>query len=180
MNLLSCFGTLQDTRRAQGLRVSLSQLLTMVFFSYLCGYHSYRKMAKFCKSCESILIPLLGLKHGVPSYITFRDVLQRLDEAASIRAFNVWAGGYTSGALGEYLSGDGKVLGATVSDVFLRTQNFKSVVSIFAQETGLVQQISVYERNQSVETAVLRGMLQGLEGLGLLICLDALHCQKKQ
>lgn len=179
MSLLCYFSEIKDTRRKEGRRVSLPQILTMTFLSYLCGYYSYRKMMKFCQANDKILIPLLDLKHGVPSYITFRDVLQRLDEQECIEAFNLWAVSYSSNSLGDFISGDGKSLRSTLKDVHKSSQNFKSVVSLFAQKSGLVQQISVYQRDKNDEILVLCELLASIKNMGLCVRLDALHCQKK-
>ena len=179
MSLLAAFSELKDPRRAQGMRFNLSQILTMTFLAYLCGYHSYRSIMKFCKSCQALLVDELALAHGIPSYVTFRDVLTRLDEQACITAFNVWALSYTSQLGEESVSVDGKSLRSTLRAYAESSQDFKAVVSAFGQTSGLVYQIGTYRNKKESEIEVVRKLITSLEGMGLLICGDALHCQKK-
>ncbi len=179
MTLVEAFSQVDDPRRGQGTRFDLSQILTMVFLSYLCGYHSYRTMMKFCQSCQGLLEQELRLRHGIPSYITFRDVLQRLDETACITAFNAWADTYVESSE-KRVSADGKSLSSTITSLHTEQQDFKAVVSIFGQESGLVYQIEQYRNKKVSEIEVLHSLLASLKGKGLLICADALHCQKKQ
>jgi DDE_Tnp_1-associated len=178
MDLLSSFSNLVDSRRRQGMRVSLPQILTMTFLAYLCGYHSYRKIFKFCQASAGVLVPTLGLKHGVPSYITFREVLQSLDDSLCIAAFNDWARHYVNLTADDCMSGDGKSLRSTLCQPEGK-QNFKAVVSFFAHKTGLVYQIAQYQNQKVSEIEIVYGLLESLRGLGLTLCLDALHTQKK-
>lgn len=179
MSLLEAFSELKDPRRAQGMRFNLSQILTMTFLAYLCGYHSYRSIMKFCISCENLLVDELGLTHGIPSYVTFRDVLSRLDEQACVAAFNIWALSYTSSSIQEALSVDGKSLRSTLREYAKSSQDFRAVVSVFGHKSGLVYQIDTYRNKKESEIAIVRNLITSLNGMGLLICGDALHCQKK-
>ena len=183
MSLLESFSSIEDPRRKQGMRTTLPNLLTMVFLSYLCGYTSYRKIMKFCESCQDLLTQELGLTHPIPKYVTFREVLQSLDEKACIEAFNKWANEYTKSKNTEEteaVAGDGKVLRATVSNPHDSSQTFQSVVSIFGQETGLIYQVQVHQNRKIAEIEVLRNVIKAIKDRGLTITADALHAQKKQ
>jgi hypothetical protein len=178
MDLLSAFSTLQDSRRLQGQRVSLPQILSMVFLAYLCGYHSYRKISKFCKACSPYLRDALALKHAIPSHVTFREVLQSLDERECIEAFNTWAIEYVPFGSDESIAGDGKSLRATVCSDTEGKQSFKAIVSFFGQKTGLVYQIAQYQNQKESEIHIVQQLLERLRGQGLTLSLDALHTQK--
>ena len=180
MSLLDCFSSLSDSRRRVGLRTTLSQILGMVTLSYLCGKTGYRPVEKFCKAYSELMVKVFSLRHGVPSHVTFREVLMNLDQASLIEVFNSWAGDYVSLEPGDWVSGDGKTLNSTVSDCHGKNQNFQAVVSIFAQQSGLVYAIEEYKNKdkEQGEANVLRFLLERLEGMGLTLTLDALHTQK--
>ena len=91
MLLTNAFRDLTDRRRAQGLRVTQEQVLTMVVVAYVCGYFSYRKMETFSKAHSDLFTEALDLKHPVPSFMTFRDIIVNTDQAELIAAFNLWA-----------------------------------------------------------------------------------------
>ena len=46
----------------------------------------------------------LALKHPVPSHVTFREVLMRIDQQELIDAFNEWASSYVPLSKGDRLS----------------------------------------------------------------------------
>lgn len=180
MILSACFENLQDPRRSVGLRTDLNQMLSMVTLSYLCGYVGYRPVARFCKAHSSEFIELLSLRHGVPSHVTFRELLQNIDQSSLIDAFNTWASNYVELDQGDWLSGDGKTLSSTVSDCHGKNQNFQAVVSLFGQQSGLVYAIEQYKNKEKgrAEVHILRFLLDRLKGMGVTISVDALHTQK--
>ena len=61
-------------------------------------------------------------------------------------------------------------------------QDFEAVVSLFAHQGGLVRAMGHYQNKskESGEQQILRVLLNELDQMGVVICLDALHCQKKQ
>lgn len=180
MSLSSFFSSLSDPRRSVGRRTDLPQLLSMVTLSYLCGYTGYRPIARFCKVYSIELTALLSLRHPVPSHVTFREVLQQLDQRSLIEAFNSWASVAGELAGVDWVSGDGKTLNSTVSDCHGKNQNFEAVVSLFGQNSGVVYALGAYKNKDKgqAEANVLRILLEKLGAMGLTISLDALHTQK--
>ena len=178
MTLYESFMQIDDPRRSQGKRTSLSQMFCMVCISYLCGHHGYRPVYKFCKAHVSLLGEELGLRHGIPSYVTFRDVMMRVDEQQLIRAFNAWAATYVSVDQGDWVSGDGKALASTVEHMQDSQQNFQAVVSIFCHKSGLIRLVEHYHNSQKSEQGVLKALIEHLRGAGAIIRMDALHTQK--
>ena len=137
---------------------------------------------RFCKLYADTFIEALSLRHGIPSHVTFRAVLQGLDQAALIRAFNEWAKSVTELAAGDWMNSDGKTLGSTVSNCHQHSQDFEAVVSLFAERSGLIYAVEHY-RNKNKEKAeadVVRFLVDQLTGMGIVLTVDALHTQKKR
>ena len=182
MNLSECFSQIPDPRRSVGLRIDLNQLLSMVTLSYLCGGTGYRPVARFCKVHSELLTEVLLLRHGVPSHVTFREILMNIDQPALIEAFNSRASQYVDLSLGDWVSGDGKTLCSTVSDCHGKNQDFQAVVSIFGQQSGLIYAVEEYHNKskEKGEMDVLRFLIDKLSGMGITLTVDALHTQKKR
>jgi hypothetical protein len=180
MTLLETFAEIEDPRRSQGKRISLPQLLSMVTLSYLCGYYGYRRVARFCKAHSELLTTALGLKHKIPSHVTFRAVLMNLDSDAVIAAFNAWASCYVPLAAQTWLSGDGKALRSTVINSSTAEQDLELVVSFFTQQSGMVARIAHFCQSSGDEINTVRDLLAYLPSVGLIVRLDSAHCQKKQ
>lgn len=180
MTLINALLSLTDHRRSQGLRVSQSQLLTMVIVAYVCGHFSYRKIATFATAHGSLFKEVLGLKHSIPSYVTFREVIVHTDQSELIAAFNLWSRDFVSIDTDEWVSGDGKSLCSTVSNSSQETQDFQSVVSFFAQKTGMVVLMDTYRNKKVSEIEMVVGLLKSLREKNLHFILDALHIQKKR
>lgn len=181
MTLIKALEGLTDPRRRQGQRNNLHQMLSMMVLSNLCGHFGGRPIANFVEIHENTFTEVLGLGHGVPSHVTFSDLLNRIDEQQLIQSFNSWTANYVALEQGELVSGDGKVLGSTVSDPHGRGQDFQAIVSLFCQKSGLVYSLEKY-RNASKESEIdiVRFLVSRLKDMGVTLFLDALHTQKKQ
>lgn len=151
MSLLECLSTIKDPRRKEGLRIKLDQLLSIVILGYLCGYTGYRKVSSFGQSYSDLFTEELGLKHGVPSHVTFRSVLMNISEKELINAFNLWTEKFVPLESGEWLSGDGKSLKSTLKNYQNSSQDFQSVVSLFCQRSGLVSKIATFRNKKKVK-----------------------------
>ena len=173
------FSKIDAPRRPQVLRTDLWQLLSICVLSYMAGFTGYRGIYRFGRVHELTLTQALGLRHGLPSHVTIREVLQRIPQSDLTHAFCAWSMDLEEGSE-EWYSGDGKVLGSTVSDVFTKHQSSEGVGSIFAQKSGLVKCLGSYrnEEKQKGEPHLARLLIEQLEGRGVVFCLDALHTQK--
>lgn len=180
MTLYESFSAIADFRRAQGQRTVLPALLTMICLAYMCGHTSKRKITAFAKSNEEVLGELLHLKHKVPSHVTMWTCLGGVREADMVESFNQWAKSVGPILQGQWVSGDGKSLASTVANMHDQKQSFTAVVSMFCQQTGLVQVVSAYRNDKRSEIHVLRGLLEHFKDAGVVIFLDALYCQKKR
>lgn len=180
MTLENCLLEIKDPRRSQGLRFTLTQLFSLIIISNLCGHLGGRPVARFINIHQSTFTKELDLKHKVPSHVTISNFIDRVDHQEMIQAFNKWTSDYVPVKKGEPVSGDGKALGSTVTNQSNGNQDFQAIVSLFCQESGLVYALDEYRNKKESEINVVRFLVQKLEGMGLNIFLDALHCQKKQ
>lgn len=178
MTLYDAFAGLTDPRRPEGRRIRLEQLLALVVIANLCGHHGYRPVARFCHIHQDLLSQQFELKHGVPSYVTFRTVLTQLPEQALIDGFNTWADALGTLSKGDWLSGDGKVLGATVTHIQDEKQDFQLMVSLWGHQSGLVHRLGTYSNAGGDERVSVRALLSHFRDKGVIVRLDAIHTQK--
>lgn len=178
MDLATFFNQVPDPRRAEGKRYPLPAFLWMTFLAVASGHSGYRAMGKFARSNAAFFSQYFGLRHAVPSHVSFRSLLQSLDKAALYQAFNQY---FVAGlGAGDWVAGDGQSLRSTVADAPGAGQAFVSVVSLYCQRTGLTAAVQDYTDKKTGELAVLRALLPLLQDRGVVFTLDALHGQKKQ
>ena len=106
MELAEFFHQVPDPRRAQRQRFPLSALLWMAFVAIASGYQRLRKMAPLGRSKAALFTAYFGLRHGLPSYGAFRDLLQALDKDARAQAFGRWF--IPQAQAGDWVAGDGQ------------------------------------------------------------------------
>lgn len=180
VSLLSCLREVPDFRRAQGRRYPLAETLCMIVMSIMSGCCAYREIGRFIAHNQQELVACLGLgRRQLPSHVTVRQLLLHLDFNALAAAFRRWAGAQGQ-AYGRSVSIDGKSLRSTVSGHDSQQQNFVVLVSAFCQQTGLIEEVERFENGKQSEIGSVRGLLSRMQQRGLLLTLDALHCQKKQ
>jgi hypothetical protein len=127
-----------------------------------------------------VLIKLFRIeRHGVPSYSTIRRILIGVDFDQLAASFNQWAKNYVELDTSEWCGIDGKSLKGTVCDYKSEYQNFVSVVSVFAGKRGLVLGMDKLDNKQASEITTVQNLITALDIKGVVLSLDALHCQKK-
>ena len=178
MELAEFFNKVADPRRRQGQRFGLSAMLWMTFVAIATGSRGPRKMARFCRSNAAFFTAYFDLRHGVPSYGAFRDLLQALDHAALAQAFGRWFTPQVQA--GDWVAGDGQSLCSTVLNAHETSQSFASLVRLYCQRTGLTLAVQAYTDKKTGELSVVRDLLVGLQDRGVVLTLDALHAQKKR
>jgi len=179
MSLYECFQQVKDHREASGLRNPLPALLCMIVMSYLSGHSGYRATARFMKGNRGEFMEMFELKHPPIGHTQLRTIMQELDFQSINQAFFKWINNFVSIKKGEWLSGDGKSLASTVKDAHGKAQDFELMVRLFSQKLEIVTHSST-TKNKTGELKAMQNLLQGLESKGVIITLDALHCQKKQ
>ncbi len=181
--LVEYLAQVPDFRRREGRRYPLPTLLVMIIMAILSGQYGYREIARFLKANRDELVAHLGLKRKqMPSHVTIRTVLMKLDFEALNKAFEHWAQTHLQVASGDWVSVDAKAIGSTVTDYDNAYQDFVSLVSAFAQEQGTVLAMARYHNKDTSEVPLTRtlitAMVEALDLEGVVFTLDALHCKK--
>jgi hypothetical protein len=169
-----------DYRRSQGIRVPLPAFLTMIIIGSMGGYNSLQSLARFMENNKEYFIKSFGLLHGVPGYTQTRTILSSIDFRELNKAFYNWAIQFIDPHSSEWVTIDGKGMNSTNSDPHNSRQNFHAMVSIFTKEKGIALAASTYENREESEIKVARELIKTLNRKGLVLTLDAIHCQKKQ
>lgn len=180
MSLIDHLKQVPEFRAARGQRHELWLVLLLIILGAMMGYWGYRPLAEFIEvygqeiCCKLDLAPDTKL----PSYSTFRRVMQQLDYQVLADVFTNWARLQHPVDVGEWFACDGKSIKGSVTNYGEAEQNFVSLVSLFSHQQGVVQAVMPMEHKQTSEQEVVRVLLGavGLSGIG--VTLDALHCQK--
>ena len=94
--------------------------------------------------------------------------------------FNQWIRGKISIRKKEWLQIDGKGLKGTLTDYESKHQNFINLVSLFMNRTGIVLMAQTMNNKEESEINIVRNLIDQLELKGVILSMDALHCQKKR
>lgn len=170
MNLTSFVSQLEDHRRSQGQRYKFSSLIFTCILGHCCGYSGCREIARFARANKKILQENLFYKDKMPSHVTFHTFLNSIAHEKLSSAFNAWVqidSEIVPAAL-ESVSGDGKALRSTVSDVNDKNQKFTQIVSLFMNKLGLTLCLQDFENEKKGEAEILRHLLQDFKKKGLL------------
>lgn len=194
-SLQTYFQAIPDSRRKQGLRYPLDAMLMMTVLAMMSGRFKYREIERFARNNKDMLCDLLGLKHGVPSNVSIRQVLRTLNWQSLQEQFNAWildhlaseasANDSSAGAaseealLGRILAFDGKSLRATIEGYDNEHQNFICFLHGFLAQSGIIAVIQEYQNGHKSEQHVLQEVITTLNLKGYILTLDALHTQKK-
>lgn len=179
MNLIEQLNQIKDFRRKQGQRFLLPQVILIIIMGIMSGRYGYREIASFAKANRDDLVDKLKLKKSkIPSHVTIREVIMKIDFNLLNQAFSQWAMGYVTIEKDEWLSIDGKSIKPTVENYHSAYQNFVSMVSIFSQKRGQVIKTASFENKKVSEVPVVQGLLEALDLKDVVFTLDALHCKK--
>ncbi len=180
MSLIAHLQRIPEFRAARGQRYELWLILLLIILGAMMGYWGYRPLAEFVEVYGQEICQKLELAPGasLPSYSTFRRVMQQLDYDVLTDVFTDWAQLQHEVNLGEWFACDGKSIKGSVTQYGHAEQNFVSLVSLFSHRHGVVQAVMPMEHKLISEQEVVRLLLTsvGLSGIG--VTLDALHCQK--
>ena len=132
MTLIEHLKQLPDFRKARGQRHSQWLLLLLLLLGAMSGYWGYRPLAEFTQRYGSAIYAELNLppQTRLPSYSTFRRLMQGLDYTVLATMFTDWASTEPTLCQEDWLAGDGKALGATLTHHKGTEQNFVSLVSV--------------------------------------------------
>ena len=179
MNLIEHLNQIEDPRRKQGQRFPLTTLLLIIIMGIMSGRFGYRDITVFSKANKKDLIKSLRIKHKrIPSHVTIRDIITRIDFDSLNDAFYKWASAYVKIEKNDWLSIDGKSIKSTVEDYDKPYQNFVCLVSVFSQKRGQVIKTSAFESKKASEILIVEQLIEILDIKDAVITLDALHCKK--
>jgi hypothetical protein len=182
LNLIEHLKLIPDYRKSKGKRHDLWLVMMLVLLGTLCGYRGYRPLADFSQQHWQHLCELLELdpETRIPSYSTFRRVLQRVDFEPMVVLFNRWSQMFLQLTEPTWVAGDGKSIKSTLHDYNESYQNFVTTVSAFTHQTGVVLHLQVMNNKQTSEIDTMQALITALAGQPVVFTFDALHCQKKQ
>jgi hypothetical protein len=149
MSLIDHLQQVPEFRAARGQRHELWLVLLLIILGAMMGYCGYRPLAEFVEvygqevCCKLELAPDTKL----PSYSTFRRVMQGLDYQVLAEVFTDWAQLQHQVDAGEWFAADGKSIKGSVTDYGQAQQNFVSLVSLFSHGRGVVQAVMPMEQN---------------------------------
>lgn len=179
MNLIEHLNQIKDPRRKQGQRFPLTTVLLIIIMGIISGRFGYREITVFSNANKKNLIKSLRIKHKrIPSHVTIRDVIMRIDFDSLNNAFYKWASAYVKIEKNDWLSIDGKSIKSTVEDYASSYQNFVSLVSVFSQKRAQVIKASAFENKKTSEILIVEQLIEILDIKDAVISLDALHCKK--
>ena len=165
-----------DHRSRQGLRHPFHPFICMIVLSHLNGYYGLNEMSRFIKRNAAFFMDTFNLK-SVPGYTILRTFCSEVCFDHINQAFYRWASQFINES--NWYSIDGKGMRSTTTNTFSVNQNFKAMVSIFNHKTGMVLASSTYENKVTSEIHCVQELIAALEQKGMILTLDALHCQKK-
>jgi DDE_Tnp_1-associated len=179
-NLIEQLKLVEDFRTTDGRRHPLWLVLLFVIMGTMNGARGYRACGDFVNRHQQVLIQTFGLqRHGVPSYSTIRRVVMGVDFDQLVEKFNAWAKTYVELEKEEWCGMDGKSIRGTVENYDGGSQNFISIVSVFAGKRGLVVGMNKFENKKESEIKVVQELITALDLTGVVLTFDSLHCQKK-
>lgn len=179
-NLYECLNEIKDFRRSQGQRISLAAFLEICVLAGMSGHFGINSISRFIKNNEIFFIDRYNLLHGVPSKTTVFNIFRELPFEDFTGVLRKWMNQFIDSEKPMWVSIDGKAIGSTLTDTYGKMQNFKSMVSLFNRELGVVLNTTGIETKKENEGQAVRDLIDQLETKGITFTLDALHCQKKQ
>lgn len=179
--LNTIFKDLKDTRRGQGQRYDLEGFLVSVILGVLSGANSYRKLHTFMESKLESLKEHIGIKwKKAPAYATIRYIIKGLDGEGLEECFRKYS--LEIAELDEskniFLSLDGKAVRGSFDH--FEDKEAIQVFSGFITGKNIIIAHEVIEGKKENEIPVLQRLVKDIDISGMILTLDALHCQKKQ
>lgn len=172
--------SVEDFRRKQGQRISLAAFLEMTILAGLSGHFGINSITRFMKNNEEYFTNRYNLQYGVPSIATVFTNLNKLPYDQLNKALSGWMAQFLEDKTDLWIAIDGKALCSTVTDQHGNKQNYKSIVSMFCRELGVVVTSSSIENKKENEGEAARQLIEQFEAKGMTFTMDALHCQKKR
>jgi hypothetical protein len=155
-------------------------MLLIAILGVMSGCRGYKALEEFGIRHYQQLCEVLELKLGrMPSDTTIRRMFRQVNFEQLTQQFNAWAGERFAPEAGEWLAVDGKSIKGTVQESDKAWQNFVNVVSVYSHQQRVVLAQKSFENKAQSEIQVVEQLLSELALTGVVVSMDALHCQKK-
>ncbi len=178
-NLINSLQEIRDFRAYRGRRYPLWLILLLVVMGTISGCRSYYALEDFGVRHYGTVSKKLGLTvTRLPSDTTFRRILQKLDFETLAQQFEQWVSCTIDIQPGEWVAMDGKSIKGTGTLAGTAYQNFINMVSLYSSRQGVVLASQQLESKHNSELKVVQTILEALQLEGVVLTLDALHCQK--
>lgn len=178
LNVFQALQQVKDPRILRGRRHNLAVILLINIMAIMSGYSGIRSKQDFIDRNKQELLDIFDpvlIKHGLPSKNTIDRTMQEVD----YDELNQALGRVTDLPLGSSIHLDGKAIRSTTSWGQSAKQTFTSIVTAFASGKGIKAKAFV-NGSKTHEIQVVQELVTALGLSGMVITLDALHCQKKQ
>ena len=177
---LTIFEALQkvtDPRIKAGRRHHIAVILLINIMAIMSGYFGVLAKADFIKRNKTELSKLFdptSLKHGLPSKNTIDRAMQNVDyddlNKVLAEVFEI--------PKGTVIHMDGKAIRSTADLGQSSKQTFTSTVTAFGKDRGIMAK-SFVNGTKTNEISTVQDLVKALNLEGMVLTLDALHCQKK-
>ncbi len=179
-SLVQKLQSVRDYRASRGKRYPLWIMLLIAILGVMSGCQGYKALEDFGSRHYQKLCEVLGLNLGrMPSDTTLRRMFHGVNFQQLTQQFNAWAAEQFEPQPGEWVAVDGKSLKGTVQDTWGTFQNFVSVVSVYSHQHRVILAQQSFENKVRSEIQVVEQLLTELDLTGVVVSMDALHCQKK-
>jgi hypothetical protein len=156
-------------------------MLLIAILGVMSGCQGYKALEDFGRRHYQKLCELLEVNLGrMPSDTTIRRMFHGVNFQQLTQEFNAWATEQFEPQTGEWVAVDGKSIKSTVHNTWEAFQNFVSVVSVYSHTQRLVLAHKSFENKTQSEIQVVEQLLSELALTGVVVSMDALHCQKKR
>ncbi len=171
---------IRDYRAGRGKRYPLWMMLLIALLGVMSGCQGYKALEEFGIRHHQKLSEVLELNlERMPSDTTLRRMFQAINFEQLTQLFNTWAKEQFAPQAGEWVAVDGKSIKGTVQNRSDAFQNFVSVVSAYSHQRRVVLAHKSFENKVQSEIQVVEQLLGELSLTGVVVSMDALHCQKK-
>ena len=178
--LKTIFSELKDNRRGQGQRYDLEGFLVSCVLGILSGATSYRKLHTFMEGKLEVLKEHIGVKwRKAPSYVTIRNILKGIDSRNLEECFRKYSLEINKldKTKNVFLALDGKSVRGSFD--YFEDREAIQLLSAFITGKDIIIAHEVIEGKKENEIPVIQRLVKDIDISGMILTLDALHCQKK-
>ena len=173
--LLRVLARVADPRHRRGVRHQLAGILGLALCAVVAGARSFTAIAEWAADADGQTLHVLGVRGAVPSELTFRRTLQRLDAGAFDDLAGAWAQQATVPGPGQrrVIAMDGKTLRGSASG----GEPGEHLLAALDHAHGAVLgQVEVGAKTN--EIPMFPVLLDRIDITGAVVTADAMHAQR--